>query len=99
MSEDFRGLLARLEAAADRVGALAGADSELARNLTRAGEELASAAQAVRGLAEAESPTVRNVNQALQEIARAAEALRKLAELLEQQPDAILRGKRKMDNP
>ena len=31
--------------------------------------------------------------------ARAAEALRKLAELLEQQPDAILRGKRKLENP
>ena len=29
----------------------------------------------------------------------AAEALRKLAELLEQQPDAILRGKRKTENP
>ena len=91
--------MARLETAADRVGALAGADSELVRNMTRASEELAHAAQAVRGLAEAESPTQQNVNQALKEIARAAEALRKLAELLEQQPDAILRGKRKPENP
>lgn len=86
--------MARLETAADRVGALAGADSELVRNLTRAGEELAGAAQSVRRLAEAESPTVQNVDQALKEIARAAQALRQLAELLEQQPDAILRGKR-----
>jgi paraquat-inducible protein B len=91
--------MARLETAADRVGALAGADSELVRNLTRASEELAGAAKAVRGLAEAESPTVQNVNQALKEIARAAQALRQLAELLEQQPDAILRGKRKVENP
>ncbi|MBI4989550.1 MAG: MCE family protein [Rhodocyclales bacterium] len=91
--------MARLETAADRVGALAGADSELVRNLTRASEELASAAKAVRGLAEVESPTVQNVNQALKEIARAAQALRQLAELLEQQPDAILRGKRKVENP
>ena len=91
--------MARLETAADRVGALAGADSELVKNLTRAGEELAGAAKAVRGLAEAESPTVQNVNQALKEIARAAQALRQLAELLEQQPDAILRGKRKVENP
>ncbi len=91
--------MARLEAAADRVGDLAGADSELVRNLTRASDELAGAARAVRGLAEAESPTVQNANQTLKEIARAAEALRKLAELLEQQPDAILRGKRKMENP
>ncbi|PWB39187.1 MAG: hypothetical protein C3F19_17025 [Rhodocyclales bacterium] len=91
--------MARLETAADRIGTLAGADSELVRNMTRASGELAHAAQAVRGLAEAESPTQQNVNLALKEIARAAEALRKLAELLEQQPDAILRGKRKTENP
>jgi paraquat-inducible protein B len=86
--------MARLEVAADRVGALAGADSELVRNLTRASEELAGAAQTVRRLAEAESPTVQHANQALKEVARAAEALRQLAELLERQPDAIIRGKR-----
>ncbi|MBM3390625.1 MAG: MCE family protein [Betaproteobacteria bacterium] len=91
--------MARLEGAADRVGALAGADSELVRNLTQASAELAGAAQTVRRLAESESPTVQHANQALKEIARAAEALRKLAELLEQQPDAILRGKRKVENP
>ncbi|MBL8503054.1 MAG: MCE family protein [Rhodocyclaceae bacterium] len=91
--------MARLESAADRVGALADADSELVRNLTRASAELAGAAQTVRRLAEAESPTVQHANQALKEIARAAEALRQLAELLEQQPDAILRGKRKPENP
>jgi paraquat-inducible protein B len=91
--------MARLESAADRIGTLAGADSELVRNLTRASEELAGAAQTVRRLAESESPTVQHANQALKEIARAAEALRKLAELLEQQPDAILRGKRKTENP
>ena len=90
--------MARLETAADRIGALAGADSEWLRNLTRASEELAGAAQTVRRLAEAESQTVQHANQALKEIARAAEALRKLAELLEQQPDAILRGKRKPEN-
>ena len=91
--------MARLESAADRVGALADADSELVRNLTRASAELAGAAQTVRRLAEAESPTVQHANQALKEIARAAEALRQLADLLEQQPDAILRGKRKPENP
>jgi paraquat-inducible protein B len=91
--------MARLEAAADRVGALAGADSELVRNLTQASAELAGAAQTVRRLAETESPTVQNVNMALKEISRAAQALRLLAELLEQQPDAILRGKRKTENP
>lgn len=87
-------LAARLETAADHVGTLAGADSELVRNLTRASGELAGAASAVRGLTEAESPTVQNMNQALMEITRAAQALRQLAELLEEQPDAIVKGKR-----
>ena len=91
--------MARLESAADRIGTLASADSELVRNLTRASDELAGAAQTVRRLAESESPTVQHANQALKETARAAEALRKLADLLEQQPDAILRGKRKTENP
>jgi paraquat-inducible protein B len=91
--------MARLETAADRVGTLAGADSELVHNLTQASAELAGAAQTVRRLAEAESPTVQHANQALKEIARAAEALRQLAVLFEQQPDAILRGKRKTENP
>jgi paraquat-inducible protein B len=53
----------------------------------------------VRRLAEAESPTVQHANQALKEIARAAEALRQLAELLEQQPDAIWRGKKQKSAP
>lgn len=93
-----QGALAKLESAADRFGGLAGADSELVRNLTRAGNDLAEAAQAVRKLAETESPTVQNTNAALKEISRAAQALRRLAELLEQQPDAILRGKRPVES-
>jgi paraquat-inducible protein B len=88
--------LARLETAADRVAALAGPDSEAIRNMTRAGDELTQAAAALRAIAAQESPTVQQANAALREIARAADALRKLAETLEEQPDAIYRGKRPM---
>lgn len=91
--------LARLETAADRVATLAATDSAAVQNLTRAGDELARAAAAVRSLTEKESPTVANVNAALKEIARAADALRLLAETLEQQPDAVWRGKRKKSEP
>ena len=59
----------------------------------------AKAAGAVRMLAEQESPTVTSVNAALKEIARAADALRQLAETLEQQPDAVWRGKRQKTAP
>ena len=86
--------MARLEAAADRVGGLASADSQMVRNFTRASEELANAAQAVRSLAKEESPTMQNLNAAVSEISRAARSLRFLAETLEQQPEAIVRGKR-----
>lgn len=89
--------LARLELAADRVATLAGADSQLVQSMTRAGDELAQAATTMRNLATQESPTVQQTNAALKEIARAADALRKLAETLEEQPDAIYRGKRKTD--
>lgn len=91
--------LARLESAADGVAELTRADGAMVGNMTRAGEELARAAGAVRTLAEQESPTVTGVNAALKEIARAADALRVLAEMLEQQPDAIWRGKRQKTAP
>ena len=89
--------LAGLETAANRVGGLASADSEMVKNLTRASEELANAAQTMRSLTNEESPTVQNLNAALNEISRAARALRVLAETLEQQPEAIVRGKRPME--
>lgn len=86
--------LARLETAADRVAALAGPDSAALRGMARVGDELTQAAAALRAIAAQESPTVQQANAALREIARAADALRKLAETLEEQPDAIYRGKR-----
>lgn len=79
---------------AERVDGLTSADSQPFKNMTRASEELAAAAQAVRGLTEEESPTIQGLNATLREMARAASALRLLAETLEQQPGAILRGKR-----
>ncbi len=91
--------LARLDTAADRVAELARPDSRMAAGMTQASEELAKAAGAVRSLTEQESATVANVNAALKEITRAADALRMLAETLEQQPDAIWRGKRQKTTP
>jgi paraquat-inducible protein B len=91
--------LARLDTAAERVADLAKSDSRMVTGMSQASEELAKAAAAVRKLTEQESPTVGNVNAALKEIARAADALRLLAETLEQQPDAIYRGKKQKTAP
>lgn len=87
--------LAKLDTAAGRIAELARPDSRMVASMTNASEELARAAGALRKLTEQESPTVDNINTTLREIARAADALRLLAETLEQQPEAILRGKRR----
>jgi len=55
-------------------------------------DELGDAA--LQQLADEESPTFQRINLSLQEISRAARALRRLAESLEQQPEAVFRGKR-----
>ena len=91
--------LAKLDTAAERVADLARSDSRMVAGMTQASDDLAKAASAVRKLTEQESPTVSNVNAALKEIARAADALRLLAETLEQQPDAIWRGKKQKSAP
>jgi len=84
----------RMGEAADQVGALTAPDSAMITTMNQASQELTGAALAVRKLAEERSPTVHGLNSVLHEIARAARALRVLAETLEQQPEAILRGKR-----
>jgi paraquat-inducible protein B len=86
--------MARVEVAADRVAALANPDSQMVGNMSRAGDQLAKAAAALQDLAAQDSPTVQNMNATMKEIARAAAALRVLAEMLEDQPDAVYRGKR-----
>ena len=91
--------MARVDTAADRVAELARPDSRMVAGMTQASEELARAAGAVHSLTGQESPTVANVNAALKEIARAADALRLLAQTLEEQPDAIWRGKRQKTSP
>lgn len=91
---EMRKALEAVRAAMVKVGGVVEAGSPMVTSLSKAGEELAKTAQALQGLAGEESPTVRHLNTALQEIARAARALRLLAEALEQQPEAVLQGKR-----
>ncbi|MFZ5797915.1 MAG: MCE family protein [Desulfobulbus sp.] len=83
----------RVGEAADRVSAIAAPDSPLAAGIARAGDELAAASVTLHQLADSRSPTVQNLNAAATEIARTARSLRQLAETLEQQPEALLRGK------
>jgi paraquat-inducible protein B len=77
-----------------KIGGVAQVGSPAVASLGKAGEELAKAAQALQGLAREESLTVQQLDTALREISRAARALRLLAETLEQQPEAVVQGKR-----
>jgi paraquat-inducible protein B len=86
--------LEAVRAAMVKIGGVAQAGSPAVASLGKAGEELAKAAQALQGLAREESPTVQQINTALREISRAARSLRLLAETLEQQPEAVVQGKR-----
>lgn len=97
--EGAQAALAKVETAADNVANLASSDSKMVSSMVRASDELARAATSLRSLTEQDSPTVQNMNAALKEISRAADALRLLAETLEQQPDAIYRGKRQKSAP
>lgn len=85
--------------AATDISALAQPDSAIVTNLAGAGREIAKTAQSVRDLTENNSPAIYDIRAALKEMTRAAQALRLLAETIEQQPEAILRGKRAENEP
>ncbi len=91
---EIEGAAAQVKTAADRAGTLAASDPELFRNVSLASRELTAAARSIHDLSAEEAPTVLHLNEALQEVSRAARALRLLTETLEQEPEAILRGKR-----
>lgn len=97
-ARQIEGAAAEIKVAADQVGSLATPGSEVLRGVKQASQEVAAAAKSIHVLTREESPTTLHLNNALEEIARAARALRLLADTLEQQPEAILRGKRPETN-
>ena len=84
----------QVSAAASQAGALAAAGGPAVARAQQAADELARAAAAIRAVTADDSSLRQRSDEALTEVARAARALRELAELLEKQPDALLRGKR-----
>lgn len=95
---------AQVGAAAQQVGAAASQAQALAQGLAqaappalaevqRAAAALGQAAETLRTAAADDSVLRLNADRALQDVARAARALRELGELLERQPDALLRGR------
>ena len=90
----------RLAAASERVGAAAGnaekllaADSPLVASVRQAVDDIGRSASALRAATADDSAMMQNLDGTLTELRRTSRSVRTLAEMLERQPDALLRGK------
>lgn len=106
-AEHWGGAVDRVGAAVDRVGRAADRVSDtMARvdgvadaagpalaGVQRAADELARSAQALRQAASDDAGVLPQIERAAQDMARASRAVRDLADLLERQPEALLRGR------
>ncbi len=79
--------------AGSRVDGLADSAQPALANAARAAEELALSAQALRRATADDALLMQNLERGTEEVARAARALRQLAELLEREPQAVIRGR------
>jgi paraquat-inducible protein B len=84
----------RVSDSAQRVGSTFGPDAPLVQSLRNTADELGRSAVALRAAAADDSPLNQNLQRALQDVARSARALRELADLLDQQPESVLKGRR-----
>lgn len=82
-----------LSASAERLGSLGEDGGQALQALRRASEELAEASRQIASLASADAPLAQDTQRAMGELARAARSLRELGEMLQQHPDALLRGR------
>lgn len=78
----------------DQVSELLAPNAPLVQNLQRAADEVGRSAASLREATADDSSLRIGADRALEDLARAARALRDLAETLEQQPDAVLRGRK-----
>lgn len=95
------GVAVQIGAAADQIGAttrraegVIAQGPPLMSSLQQAADELSRTALALRQATSADAGVVQNADRALADVARAARAVRELAELLEQQPESLIRGRR-----
>ncbi|TDP61598.1 MlaD family protein [Roseateles toxinivorans] len=84
----------RIADTAQGVSGTLGPDAPLVQSLRRAADELALTAAALRDTTANEAPLNQQLQRSLQDVAKAARALRELAETLDQQPEAVIKGRR-----
>lgn len=68
-------------------------DAPLVKSFQRTADELSQTAKSLRHTAGNDSELVQNLNRAASDVARAARQIGELADLLQRQPDALLRGR------
>ena len=78
----------------EQVAELLAPNAPLVQNLQRAADEVGRSAVSLREATADDSSLRLGADRALDDLSRAARALRDLAETLEQQPDAVLRGRK-----
>ena len=80
-------------AAAGRVDSLLAPDSALLGSLKQASDELGRSAATLRQALGEDSALMQNTDGAMQELRRSARSVRNLVDLLERNPEALLRGR------
>jgi paraquat-inducible protein B len=83
----------KLGAAAGRVNGLLAPESPLLQRVQSAADELARSAVALRQATADDGALVQNMDRALQDVSRASRTVRELADLLQREPEALLRGR------
>ena len=83
----------RVAGTAGQVDALLASGAPLLQSLQRAADELGRSASSLRAATAEDSSLLLNVDRASQDVSRASRAVRELADLLERQPEALIRGR------
>jgi paraquat-inducible protein B len=83
----------KLGSAASRVNGLLAPESALLQRVQTAADELARSAVALRQATADDGALVQNMDRALQDVSRASRTVRELADLLQREPEALLRGR------
>jgi paraquat-inducible protein B len=83
----------RANETAQRLNASFGPDSALITSLKHSADELSRSAETLRQMAGDDGPLNQNLQRALQDVSKASRELRELATTLDEQPEALIRGR------
>ena len=92
-AESVSGAASRVGATAQQAQALLTPDSPLVQSVQQAAEELGRSAAALRQATGDDSASLQSVQRAMGDVSRAARSVRELADLIEQQPQSLIRGR------